>query len=99
MHGIRHVHSSACLIACLGIGVICRICDSCTKWPEAKPLKTKEATEVETFVLNDVLCRFSVKEIVTDNGPEFAGDFGAMLKWESVGIRHVQDLFAGKWSC
>ena len=27
MHDVRHVHNSACLTACLGIGVICRICD------------------------------------------------------------------------
>ncbi|KAK9833915.1 hypothetical protein WJX74_009840 [Apatococcus lobatus] len=47
--------------------------DSCTKWPEAKPLPNKTPGQVESFFHNEVISRFPVKEVVIDNGTEFAG--------------------------
>ena len=49
--------------------------DSCTKWPEAAPMKSKSPLEVETFFYRDVVCRHPVEEVVTDNGSEFLADF------------------------
>ena len=61
--------------------------DSCTKWPEVAPLRTKRAEEVESFVFREIVCRFNVKEIVVDNGSEFLGDFEKMAS--DLGIKLV----------
>ena len=60
--------------------------DSRTKWPEAAPLKHKVPGEVEAFVFRDIVCRFPVTEIVTDNGSEFEGDFSKMC--QDLGLTH-----------
>ena len=54
--------------------------DSCTKWPEARAIPNKSAEQVEAFFYEDIICRFPVKEVVCDNGTEFAGDFETMAR-------------------
>ena len=61
--------------------------DSCTKWPEVAPLRTKRAEEVESYVFRETVCRYNVKEIVEDNGSEFPGDFEKMAS--DLGIKLV----------
>src|SRR5439155_13854081 len=43
-----------------------------TKWPEAKPILTKTALEVATFIHEEILCHYRCpKEILSDQGKEF----------------------------
>ncbi len=52
--------------------------DSFTMYPEAAAIKTKTPGEVEDFFFRDVVCRYNVRDVVTDHGTEFEGDFDAM---------------------
>ena len=63
--------------------------DSCTKWPEARAIPNKSAEQVEAFFYEDVICRFPVKEVVCDNGTEFAGDFETMARDLGLKIVHT----------
>ena len=63
--------------------------DSCTKWPEAGAIPSKSAEQVEAFVYKDIICRFPAKEIVCDNGTEFAGDFEVMAKDLGLKVVHT----------
>ena len=62
--------------------------DSCTKWPEAAPLKSKSPAEVEAFFYRNVICRHPVEEVVTDNGTEFMADFADLCK--DLGLTHIK---------
>ena len=42
--------------------------DSCTKWVEAFALRSKIASEVESFFFRDIIARYPVHTVVTDNG-------------------------------
>jgi len=54
--------------------------DSCSKWPEIHPLKTKEAFEVAKVFYNQIICRYSCpKTILTDCGNEFTNKLLAEL--------------------
>ena len=63
--------------------------ESCTKWPEARPLLNKTADRVESFFHQEVVCRFPVKEVVCDNGTVFAGDFATMAADPGLVLKHT----------
>ncbi|XP_071713265.1 uncharacterized protein [Rutidosis leptorrhynchoides] len=49
--------------------------DFFTKWVEVKPLKSITGKQIVNFVWEEIVCRFGVlKEIVSDNGKQFAYD-------------------------
>jgi hypothetical protein len=46
-----------------------------TKWPEARPIPTKSAIEVATFIYEEILCRHGCpREILSDQGREFCNE-------------------------
>lgn len=56
----------------LGNKYILTVIDQFTSWPEAFPIKTKEATEIADVILNQVIPRTAVPLIITsDRGKEF----------------------------
>jgi len=60
-----------------------------TKWPEAKPIPTKTALEVATFLHEDILCRHGCpKEILSDQGKEFCNEVVNTL-CQNFRIRHA----------
>ena len=70
-----------------GYKYIINAVEAATKWIEAGCLKDKTSVGVKEWVWREIICRFGCpKEIVTDNGPEFARDFDFML--EECGIAH-----------
>ncbi|GKC52883.1 reverse transcriptase domain-containing protein [Tanacetum coccineum] len=48
--------------------------DYFTKWIEAKPLARVTSKEVKRFVWDNIVCRFGLPKIVTDNGIQFVND-------------------------
>ena len=54
--------------------------DSSTKWPEAGAIRSKTPNEVEQVIFREVVCRYPVTDLVTDNGTEFEGDFDTMCR-------------------
>ena len=49
--------------------------DYLTKWPEAKAVPTKEATEVAKFIFEEIICRHGCPKIIqSDQGTEFTNN-------------------------
>ena len=54
--------------------------DYLTKWPEAKAVPTKEATEVAKFIFEEIICRHGCPKIIqSDQGTEFTASIIAEL--------------------
>ncbi|KAK9951503.1 hypothetical protein M0R45_006941 [Rubus argutus] len=46
--------------------------DYSTKWTEAKALKSITSQQIQTFIWDNIICRFGIPQvIVTDNGRQF----------------------------
>ena len=55
--------------------------DYLTKWPEVAALPDKSSTTVAAFFLREIIARHGCpKEVLSDNGGEFHGDFDALLQ-------------------
>jgi len=54
--------------------------DYLTKWPEAKAIPTKEATEVAKFIFEEIICRHGCLKIIQSNqGTKFTASIIAEL--------------------
>lgn len=61
--------------------------DYLTKFPEAKPIPSKEAIHVKEFI-TEIICRYSVpSSIITDQGREFCNELNDQL-CNYLGIKH-----------
>ena len=55
--------------------------DYLSKWPEAVALPDKKASTVKQFFMRDVIARHGCpKEVLSDNGSEFFGEFDELLQ-------------------
>ena len=58
-----------------------------TKWPEVFAVPNKTAKAIADFFYRDIICRHGCpKEVISDNGSEFKGDFALLL--QKCGIDH-----------
>lgn len=62
--------------------------DYLSKWPEVAPLPNKTAKLVADFFFRDIVCRYGCpREVVSDNGGEFKGEFEQLLQECSIDHR------------
>ena len=74
---------------------IITLSDYFSKWPEAAPLQSKEATGVASFLL-DTFCRHGWPKIVqSDQGREFVNTINSCL-FEMTGVKQCIDDFYWK---
>jgi len=65
------------------------VIDYFTKWIEAEPLTALTARNVKIFVWKNIVCRFSLPQvIITDNGQKFT-DRGLAKFYEKLNIKHI----------
>jgi transposase InsO family protein len=67
-----HMDILCSLPECQGYKYILLIVDAGSKWCEAFPLKTMEATEIALILYNEIICRYGAPEVIlTDRGQNF----------------------------
>ena len=55
------------------------IVDAFTKWPEAFPLKSAQASDVARIFYDEIICRYGAPSILTDRGQQFMSHLLAEL--------------------